>query len=166
MEIDARFLAGQVDYSRWATLKTLGACEPLGREELNRNLYTSFGSLLGTLVHAYQVDSVWLSRLRGNPVATLPPAAKDLTELRSAWIPVLDALHDFAAGLTADAIVADLSYRSVLGGDFTLPVWQALLHIVNHGTYHRGQVTTMLRQLGHEAVATDMSYYFIENRVR
>ena len=74
MQVDAAFLADLLAYHRWATVKVLGACEPLGREEMHRQLYTSYGSLFGTLVHMYRVDGVWLRRLRGHPLAPAPDA--------------------------------------------------------------------------------------------
>jgi uncharacterized damage-inducible protein DinB len=164
MQMDAKFFAGQFDYHRWATQRVLKTCEPLGREEMTRHLYTSYGSLFGTLVHMYRVDGVWLRRLRGHATAPAPDAPPDFRELRAAWAPVLDGLYSFAADLTDDRIDADLPFRSTVVGDAVLRVWQVLLHVVNHGSYHRGQIITMLRQLGHEAVSTDMSFYYMEKQ--
>jgi uncharacterized damage-inducible protein DinB len=160
VQVDAKFLAALFDYHRWATVKVLSACEPLGREEMTRQLYTSHGSLLGTLVHMYRVDGVWLRRLRGHALAPPPDAPPDFAELRAAWGPVMDGLHSFASDLPEDRVEADLPYRSLVSGDQVLRVWQAMMQVVNHGSYHRGQIITMLRQLGHEAVSTDISLYW------
>jgi uncharacterized damage-inducible protein DinB len=166
LQIDAQFLAGQFDYHRWATVRVLRSCEPLGNDELTRYLYASEGSLFGTLVHMYRVDAVWLRRLRGHAHAPPPEVPANFVELRSAWTPVLDALHSFAAELSSDAVETSLPFRSIVLGDQALPIWHVLLHVVNHGSYHRGQVITLLRQLAHETVSTDMSLYWIERQRR
>lgn len=131
---------------------------------MTRRLYTSHGSLFGTLVHMYRVDGVWLRRLRGHALAPAPDAPADLSELRSAWAPVLDGLYSLAGELPEERVEADLPFRSLVAGDQVLRVWQAMMQVVNHGSYHRGQIITMLRQLGHDAVSTDISFYWFAKR--
>ena len=58
---------------------------------------------------------------------------------------------------------ADMRYRNLRGEFYSYPLWQQLAHVVNHSTYHRGQVTTMLRQLGAAAVSTDLLLYYDEH---
>lgn len=156
MQVDAQFLARHVDYTRWATHKIVEACAPLGREELTRQMYTSHGSLLGTLVHIYQADTVWLLRLQGNPLARGPEPPADLDALRAVWFPVLDAMYDFAAALTPERIEEPVAFQTASRGDGARPMWQVILQVVNHATYHRGQAATLLRQLAHTAPPTDL----------
>jgi uncharacterized damage-inducible protein DinB len=53
-----------------------------------------------------------------------------------------------------------IEYRLMSGQPAASPLWQMLQHLINHGSYHRGQVTTMLRQLGRPAIATDLIVFY------
>ena len=64
--------------------------------------------------------------------------------------------------LAEDALGEELRYRNLRGEFYSYPLWQQLAHVINHSTYHRGQVTTMLRQLGAAAVSTDFLLYYDE----
>lgn len=164
MRIDSRFLVEHFDYSRWATEKVLDAVAPLTTEELNRPLHNSFESVMATLVHIFGADRIWLSRFQNQPRLKLTDAGETFTlpELKNAWAAVHDRFAQWAAGMPQDKIDGLLAYRNLQGKRIELPQWQACLHVVNHATYHRGQVTTMLRQLGHSSVSTDLIFYYIE----
>jgi uncharacterized damage-inducible protein DinB len=168
MKIDAGFLAGHLEYTRWASLKTIGAARALTPSELNQHMYNSFGGVLGTLHHIFFADRVWLSRLEGNPLPGLssPGEAYTIEELQRLWQDVLARLIAYAANLTDEGVASVLRYRNLRGINAALPVWQVILHLVNHGTYHRGQITTMLRQLGHECVSTDLNAYYLEMQAK
>ena len=64
------------------------------------------------------------------------------------------------SGLDDTELDRVVRYRNFKGEDHASPLWQLMRHMVNHSTYHRGQITTMLRQLGHEAVSTDLVVYY------
>src|SRR4051812_42929775 len=104
--MNAEFFAGHFAYSRWATLRILDACLPLTLEELNRPLGNSFGGVLGTLVHIFRADRIWLERLKGNAHAPyeLPGESFTLPVLRNAWTIVLEELQSVAAKLTDEEI--------------------------------------------------------------
>ena len=70
-----------------------------------------------------------------------------------------DGYRDWINGV--DDLQAILTYRNLAGQPQALPLWQVLSHVVNHATYHRGQITTMLRQLGYPAVATDLHVFYM-----
>lgn len=153
-------------YNRWANLRVLDAAAALDDERLRRDLGSSFPSVLATLAHIVASDWVWLRRWAGES-PTGPPADWDLSGLeavRSKWdeieaerAGVLDALDD-------DALAREVAYRSTNGTPYTSRMDDMLRHVVNHATYHRGQVTTMLRQLGAAPVATDLIAYYREWR--
>ena len=161
MTIDSHFLQGHVAYSRWATFKLIDAARSLSEEQLRRDLGNSFGGVLATLTHIYAADRIWLSRLRGTPRFTLLDDGEEFTldQLAAAWPQVNDGL---AAYLDTAQVGGDLHWTNLQGKKAHLPVWQVLLHVVNHATYHRGQITTMIRQLGGAAVSTDLIYYYVE----
>jgi uncharacterized damage-inducible protein DinB len=72
---------------------------------------------------------------------------------------------EFINSLAEDALTTKITYVNVKGETWTHALWQMLRHLVNHSTYHRGQVATMLRQLGAEPAATDFLLFFDKSEV-
>ena len=73
--------------------------------------------------------------------------------------------HDqtqFIEALTPRRLVEELAYLNQRGQLYSYPLWKQMVHVVNHSSYHRGQATTLLRQLGAEAVSTDFLVYYDE----
>jgi uncharacterized damage-inducible protein DinB len=165
MRIDAKFLVDHLKYSQWASERCIEAVRPLTIEEQNRHLYTSYKSVLGTLVHIYHADRIWLSRLCGSPRFTLADLDEVFTldSLREAWGKIHEDFQKWAGALADEAVDGTLKYVNLAGQHYELPVWQVILHVVNHATYHRGQVTTLLRQLNHIPAVTDLSAYYNRN---
>lgn len=148
-------------YGRWANALLFETVEGLTRDEFLQQVGGSFGSVQGTLAHLYGADWVWLERFHGRSPRALP-GAEELTALptlRSRWNKVEDDLRVFAEGLTPERLAQPLSYVSFKGDPFTYPLGETLTHLVNHGTYHRGQVVTLLRQLGKSPASTDYARY-------
>ena len=144
-------------YNRWANAKTLETASPLSEEELGRALGGSFGSVLGTLTHLYSAEWIWNERLEGRSPGGLPdsPELATLAGVVAKWRSVESALEAFVAAVTPARLAESISYRSVKGDAFTRTLEDVLVHVVNHSTYHRGQVTTLVRQLGRKAASTD-----------
>jgi len=138
-----------VDYHYWARDRVLEAVEPLSPEQLTRDLANSFPSIRDTLAHLYGADWIWCARWEGESPEALPDPKlfADVPAIRAAWSAheqrVRAALERFGS-LGVGVLV---EYRRN-GQPYAEPFWQTLQHVVNHGSYHRGQVTTMLRQLG------------------
>ena len=145
-------LVEQLRYSAWATKRVLESTASVPPEEYRRDLYS-------ILSHIYQADSIWFDRLVGRPTSNLAAyeAPVEHSALADRWMAVHDRYIAWAQSLDADRVVA---YRNIKGEAFESPVWQIVLHVVNHATYHRGQVTTMLRQLGRTPVSTDLIAYY------
>ena len=143
-------LATLVDYHYWARDRMLAAIEPLSPDQFTREMGNSFSSVRDTVSHLHGAEWVWLSRLQGaSPTALLPHERfPDLAAARNAWSESEAGLRAFVAGLDAAALDRMLDYRLLNGAPASSRVWHIVQHLVNHATYHRGQVTTMLRQLG------------------
>ena len=154
-------IAKMFAYGRWAQAKTFESLEPLSLEELNRKIGGSFGSIQATLAHVYGAEWVWLERWRGGSPRGLPEStdAWTLEDFRERWRPVEEAHRDFVAAQTADALARPLTYVNFAGKTLSYPLGDALMHVANHGTYHRGQIATMLRQLNHSPISTDYVRY-------
>ena len=149
-----------LEYHAWATQKTFDSVEPLSPEELNRDMQTSHSSVFGTLNHIYQADAIWLKRMHGAGDAKLSDAsAPDLPALRIQAAAVQGHLIAYAGALNDNDWNTVIDYRFMSGREGRSAIYDNLLHVVNHGTYHRGQIVTMLRQLGAEPIATDFIHY-------
>jgi uncharacterized damage-inducible protein DinB len=145
-------------YHRWATERTLGAAQKLSSQQFTRAITSSFPGVRDTLVHAFGADRIWLARISGAAVEWANPTDFPTIEsLRDTWMTVLDAWPKRVSEIgDRDAMI---SYSAFNGDPFTTPIVDIIKQVVNHGTYHRGQITTMLRQLGAEPVNTDFIAY-------
>jgi uncharacterized damage-inducible protein DinB len=150
-------IANLFAYGRWATGKTLESAAVLDPEEFVKPIGGSFGSVQGTLAHLYGADWVWLERFQGRSPSSLPGAESlaSLTTIRERWDPVHRGLRELVESLAPGRLAEPLTYVNFAGQTWTYPVGEALVHVANHGTYHRGQVATLLRQLGKKAASTD-----------
>ncbi len=148
-------------FGRWANRMTVESVSALTPEEYARPIGGSFGSVQGTLVHLYGADWVWLERFHGRSPGALPEgdAAAALDVLAGKWRDVEAGQDAYIATLTQDRMDEPLSYVAFSGDHFTRRLGDALLHLANHGTYHRGQVATLLRQLGRKPASTDYLRY-------
>jgi len=106
---------------------------------------------------------LWLERWLGRS-PTGPPSGEfsDLASIRAGWQEIENDLRKFVRTLSAPDLERVVTYRNTKGHAFSNPMWQMLQHLVNHGTYHRGQITPMLRQLGATPLATDMIAFYRE----
>lgn len=152
------------EFDAWANARTLNACAALTQEQLTRNLGNSFGSVRDTLVHILGAQMVWIERLSGGAPAGLPgpEGFPDIGAVRAKWAEIEPRLHAYVNGLTPADIDRVLEYRNLKGVAFRDQIGHILQHLANHGSYHRGQVTTLLRQLGATPVNTDMIGFYRE----
>jgi uncharacterized damage-inducible protein DinB len=144
-------------YNRWANNRLLEAVAPLKAEEFTRNLGSSYPSLRDTLVHIVWAEWVWLQRWNGlSPRTPFQPLNfPDVNAVKTRWLEVEAGQLGFVDTVTPERLLAVVSYVNLKGQTWEYPLWRQMYHVVNHSTYHRGQVTTMLRQLGAQSVATD-----------
>jgi len=152
-------------YHDWANGRFLDAAAALPEAAWTRDLGSSFPSVQAPMAHAIGAEWVWLRRWQGE-APTAPPA---WTEAPSAALlrAVLTDIERERAALLADADFArPVAYTLFSGAPGTDPLGALVLHVVNHATYHRGQVATMLRQLGHAPPPTDHLVFLREEAGR
>ena len=139
-----------LDYHYWARDRVLDAAALLTSEQLTRDLGSSFRSVRDTLAHLYGAERVWCSRWQGTSPQTLnaPDAFQDVAALRANWRELEIEVRGVLDRLGEDGIARVMSYAMLSGEPRQSVFWHMLQHVVNHASYHRGQVTTMLRQLG------------------
>lgn len=162
MMIPLSLLHSHLDYTAWATNKILEACADVYDEDLRKDMGVSHTSLLGTLQHIYYADRVWLARLEGRTINFADEGEGPvLAELTSVWPAVLKDFRDYAEGLGEDEANENFSYKNLQGAEKTLTRAEAMLHVVNHATLHRGQVVSMLRQMGKTPPSTDLLFFYL-----
>ncbi|WP_407570134.1 DinB family protein [Deinococcus altitudinis] len=152
-------LLALLDYTAWATERLLNALHPLTPEELARDLGSSHGGVSGTLEHLYGSDVIWTARLCERPAirfSDLPPLPP-LEVLKPQWLALQTGRRDFVAGLHPEQ---GTGYANLKGEAQSNTVGEIVRHLVNHSAYHRGQVVTLLRQLGHPAPNTDLIAFY------
>jgi uncharacterized damage-inducible protein DinB len=152
------------DYNAWANHRLLDAASLLSAEQFVAPLGSSFSSVRDTLGHICGAEFIWMERFQGRSPASMPDVTRfaDVASLRAQWTEQEQSLLGFVGGLTQDTINRVMEYRTFKFGQYRNPLWQSLQHVVNHGTYHRGQVTTMLRQHGAQPISTDMIHFYRE----
>src|SRR5881227_505972 len=152
------------DYNAWANRRSLAAAEKLKAEDFIKALGSSFSSVRDTLAHVFGAEWIWLERFQGRSPASLPDTTqfKDVVSLKERWSEHEMRLLGFVRGLTQSDLNRIFEYKTLKFGVYSNPLWESMQHLVNHGTYHRGQVTTLLRQLGAQPIATDLMHFYRE----
>jgi uncharacterized damage-inducible protein DinB len=148
--VNLQDLTTLLDYHYWARDRMLDALEPLTAEQYNLDLGSSFKSIRETTVHIYAAEWAWHSRWVGQPPAAMLSSEPypDVPSIRLAWAAHEAKMRSFVTGLGDQGISKVFEYKLLNGAPGSSPFWQMLQHVVNHASYHRGQVTTMLRQIG------------------
>jgi len=148
-----------IAFDKWANRRILAAARALPPEEFTRDLHVSFGSVQGTLAHILAGEWVWLRRWRGDAPSQDRSAAAfpDAVALEAGWDALDQEMEQFVTGVS-DALLE--ARHEVRGHRFTLA--ELMQHLVNHSTYHRGQVASLLRQLGHVPPVTDFHLFLRE----
>jgi uncharacterized damage-inducible protein DinB len=162
--VDLNDIRQLFDYNPWAGHRALTAASTLATDDFLRPMGNSFSSVRDTLAHILGAEWVWLERWQGrSPEALLDPAVfPTVQSLESRWKIVEREQMQFIEALTPQRLREELAYINLRGQRYSYPLWQQLVHVVNHSSYHRGQITTLLRQLGAEAASTDFLVYFDE----
>jgi uncharacterized damage-inducible protein DinB len=152
------------DYNSWANHHTLDACAQLTDVQFTRDLGSSFRSVRDTLVHLMLVEWLWLERWHGRSPNSYAPTSEfpKVESVRARWAEIDRDLLDYIASLTPEDVQRVVYHKTTTGVPQSAPLWQMLQHLANHGTYHRGQITTLLRQLGAKATGTDLITFYRE----
>ena len=148
-------------YTVWANHRMLRAAATLDPEDFRRDLKSSHGGVRGTLVHIMAAEWLWLERWKGVGPGRLADEGEfaDVVALRDRWAAIEEHRRSWLETLRPDALAADIHYRDLKGNAWVQPLWQQIQHAANHGTYHRGQVVLMLRQLGAKPISTDLLFW-------
>ena len=152
------------DYTRWADGRMFEAVSKLTPEQWTKDLGSSLKSARDTVVHVVSAQWIWISRWKGETPKGMWAATDHPTQasIREKWEPLAGQLASFVAEQTEESLAKPLHYKNLKGDPMVFPLGQLMLHTVNHSTYHRGQVTTLLRQLGAQPLSSDLVVYYAE----
>ena len=163
MPVSAETLRTHLDYTTWASARLLEAAAKLSPEELTRDFGTADKNVVGTLAHVFAADRVWMNRIQGKaPGKFITDADRDLALLNREWPSLLKVWQEWAAGLTDEKVTQEAAYQDLKGNPHTTQLWKIVLHVVNHGTHHRGQASGFLRAMGHVPPPLDLIAYYRE----
>jgi uncharacterized damage-inducible protein DinB len=150
-----------VAFNRWANQRFFEALRQLSTEQYGRDLQSSHGGIHRTFAHIIGTEKGWLCRWQRQP-STASAALRQihsLIELRAYWQSVCDDMSQFLATLDDRKLRETLSTTTITGS-YSAPYWQMIQHVVDHSSYHRGQIVTMLRQLGVTPPSTGLIRFY------
>jgi uncharacterized damage-inducible protein DinB len=151
-------------YNQWANDRVFDRVCGLTVTDFTRDLGNSFPSVRDTLAHIVWAEWIWLQRWKG----TSPRQVSDATEfphahaLKARWVELESEQRAFLGTVTTERLRAIVAYVNLQGQSWRYPLWRQMYHVVNHSTYHRGQLTTLLRQLHAMPAATDFLVFYDE----
>jgi uncharacterized damage-inducible protein DinB len=146
-----------IRYSTWASRKLMEAVRTLPPGALEKPTGISHHSILGTMAHLHFADWIWYTRV----AEAIQKPADTMDALEREWPALQERWERFVDGLSDADLTRAIPYRSIRGYDAVATVEQVVLHLVNHGTLHRGQVMGMIRQLGLEPPGTDLMHFYM-----
>lgn len=155
-------LALMARYHRWATKRLLASIESMPEEAYRRSCGLFFQSVHGTLNHLLLTDSeIWYPRFAGAQTGIFALDAEiesDRVKLSSRLIAATARWVEHIDSLSDTALTHDLRFTMTTGQARTLPMPAALLHVFNHATHHRGQITAAISMLGFECQPLDLPH--------
>lgn len=159
--LDKEDLGRLLEYTVWANHRVMRVAATLATDDFKRDLGSSHGGVRGTLAHMMGAEWIWLERFKGvSPTRGIDEGEfADIVALRDRWTLIEEHRADWFRSLREQDGAAPVSFRTLAGVAYETPLWQLLQHVANHASYHRGQVITLLRQLGARVASTDMLFW-------
>lgn len=158
-------LENYTDYNLWANTKITDALRIIGPSLIDKEIASSFTSIRKTTYHIWGAEELWWKRLHGESLAKVP--AMDFSgsydEAVKHFLTVSKKFAELVKEKDENYLQTSNTYKDTRGNTWTNPHWQMIMHCMNHSTFHRGQLVTMMRAVGITTIpATDMIVYFRE----
>lgn len=149
-------------YNAWANRQLFDAAATLPEEHYFRDLRSSHGGIHGTLAHIVWAEELWLRRWlrQPNPAVTQGRDLRTLAEVRARWEQVEGERTGFLQRVTDATLVERRAVKPSTGGEFQHTFGEMFRHAIDHSSYHRGQVVTLLRQVGAVPPTTGLIVYY------
>jgi uncharacterized damage-inducible protein DinB len=154
-----------IEYNIQSNQRVLAQLRDFPQHDFEKELGGSFPSLKLTIRHLLESDWIWLKRWQGEPLAMLPSHwnTNSVDSIQAIWAPIQDDIDSYFSICLPEQLDQNVRFTTKKGDTYALLLWQTINHVVNHGTYHRGQITNMVRMLGYQPVVTEMFLFFNEN---
>lgn len=157
------------NYHKWANDRIFRHLKSLPKEVYNKEIKSVFSSIQEVIIHIYQTDGMWLSVMSGDDFSETMEVIKRQQEKSDNQNPEgMKKLYEDISGMYK-AFLEDhkdldqlMTIEHPKFGKLETSVAQQVKHVVNHGTYHRGNITAMLRQQGHAGVPTDYIFFLYD----
>ncbi|MFC7371050.1 DinB family protein [Fictibacillus iocasae] len=144
-------------YHVWATEKMMQHLETEAAVVFNKEIVSVFPSIKAVVDHLIEVEYLWFSRMTGRDACAVYPESPNEARQK------LSTLHEEMTFYINSVVASEvIMYNTSQGEAFQNTVEELFIHLVNHGTYHRGNLSAMLRQQGIPGASTDYIYYLRE----
>lgn len=143
-------LLNYATYNQWANKRITDTIINLSDEQLHKDIVSSFRSIYKTLVHLWDAEYIWWKRLQLHQNVEWPGKSFNgsLIELTSLLLSQSKQWKEWVESMPQEELAKNFSYLNSRKEEFTQPFAEAVIHLFNHQTYHRGQLITMMRQVG------------------
>ena len=151
-------------YNSWADNRIIDAVLAMPADKVMQDLKSSHGGIHRTLVHIVAAEKMWLSRWVGKPDASFLSAADAPTveAVKNVWVAVGFETARFLGTMSDKKLQDTFTMKTSKGDTFTHLYWHAFQHMVDHSSYHRGQIVTMMRQQGAVPPTTGLINFYRE----
>jgi len=149
-------------FNAWANHRTLEACAALTPAQFRQPAPSSFPAIYDTMHHIMGVEWLYLERFHGRSPSSLLPGETfaDVAAMSARWQEIKKGLEDYVRSPDLGDPERIVEYKNMKGKPFRYPLRALLQHVVNHSTYHRGQVVTQIREVGGKPLSTDLLRYY------
>jgi uncharacterized damage-inducible protein DinB len=150
------------EFDKWAIGRTMESVSAISEGKYLEDLKSSHGGIHGTFVHIHGANVIWLKRWKGGSPSKSVTVDEipNLESLKARWEEYYADLANYLGNLNEEKISAFLSYNDLKGSRHSEPLFQQMQHLINHSSYHRGQIVTMLRQVEAKPMGTDLISFY------
>ena len=143
------------EYNLWANTIICGWLEQINDEQWTKEIISSFNTIQETVLHIISAEKAWVQRFKKQPFEWLQTTYKGSKEEHiKLWKENSAELKAFVDAFDENDLDKNLDFKRLNGDAYSMPYYQLFAHVVNHATYHRGQLVTMLRQAGFEGISS------------
>jgi uncharacterized damage-inducible protein DinB len=143
-------LLNYVNYNFWANTRICNVLEKLDEQLLDVEMKSSFPTIRETLYHVWGAEFIWYKRLHKESLSVWPfeDFKGEFSESKSEFLKQSELFIKYVFDLPGDSLNATIEYSNMEGKKFSNKICNIIQHVMNHATFHRGQIITMLRNLG------------------